>query len=549
MNQSEDYGSVHQNVSDWANQTVHKGNILIIDDTPENLTLLAEMLKQEGYKVRSATKGTTALRGAQAAPPDVILLDVNMPEMNGYEVCQQLKLSDRTRDIPVIFISALGDVLDKVKAFQVGGVDYITKPFQLEEVQARIATHLTLCRLRQQLQTQNQQLQAEIRERQQAEDKFAKVFRTSPHPIAITTRSDGRFVDVNPAFLQLTGYTQVEMIGLTPKDLHLEAISQRLDVIAEQHRQQRGIIPEIPETNVTDDISDHSTQLSESIYNQECELRTKAGEQRIVLLSLEAIELEGVPCTLNLVNDITQRKRLENEFISVVSHELRTPLASLMGALDVLGTGQLGQLSDRGQQVLNIAVSSTERLIRLVNDILDLERLKGGKMTLQRTDCNLAEMMIQATQAMQSMADQAGIQLYLQPLAVQLWADSDRLIQTLTNLLSNAIKFSPPNTTVYLTAALLDPPEPAPAAPSSLLLSVRDQGRGIPADKLELIFDRFQQVDTSDARQKGGTGLGLAICRSIVEQHQGRIWAESTLGQGSTFFIHLPLQKQENSHE
>lgn len=122
----------------------HKGDVLIIDDIPENLTLLAEMLKQEGYKVRSATKGSTALRGAQALPPDVILLDVNMPEMNGYEVCQQLKQSDRTRDIPVIFISALGDVLDKVKAFQVGGVDYITKPFQLAEVKARINTHLTL---------------------------------------------------------------------------------------------------------------------------------------------------------------------------------------------------------------------------------------------------------------------------------------------------------------------------------------------------------------------------------------------------------------------
>jgi DNA-binding response OmpR family regulator len=119
-----------------------KADILVIDDTPENLNLLSAMLTEQGYKVRSVTKGSTGIRGANAVPPDLILLDVNMPEMNGYEVCQHLKGSDRTREIPVIFISALGDVLDKVKAFAVGGVDYITKPFQLEEVLARIENHL-----------------------------------------------------------------------------------------------------------------------------------------------------------------------------------------------------------------------------------------------------------------------------------------------------------------------------------------------------------------------------------------------------------------------
>jgi len=507
----------------------YKGDVLIIDDTPENLTLLAEMLKHEGYKVRSATKGSTALRGAQVAPPDVILLDVNMPEMTGYEVCQQLKASDRTRDIPVIFISALGDVLDKVKAFQVGGVDYITKPFQLEEVQARITTHLTLCRLQQQLQAQNLQLQAEIRERQQAEDKFAKVFRTSPHPIAITTRNEGRFVDVNPAFLQLTGYTQTDVIGHTLSDLQLGMTS-------------------------VENKTDQPSTLSLT-YNQECELQTKSGERRVVLLSLEDIELEGVPCTLNLVNDITQRKRLENEFISVVSHELRTPLSSLMGALDVLGTGQLGSLTEHGQTVLNIAITNTERLIRLVNDILDLERLKFGKITLQPTECHLAHLITEATEAMQAMADRDEVQLYTQFEPVTFWADRDRLIQMLTNLLSNAIKFSQLGGAVWLNAEIKHETEHKERGESAkirnllsssyLLITVRDQGRGIPPDKLDLIFERFQQVDTSDARHKGGTGLGLAICRNIVEQHKGKIWVESELGKGSIFFVALPLNIQD----
>jgi PleD family two-component response regulator len=137
----------------------YRADILAIDDTPENLQLLSQLLTDRHYKVRSVTKGTTAIRAAQAAPPDLILLDINMPEMGGYEVCEQLKANDRTREIPIIFISALGETLDKVRAFEVGGVDFVTKPFQVEEVLARIETHLQLRALQQQLQTQNEQLQ------------------------------------------------------------------------------------------------------------------------------------------------------------------------------------------------------------------------------------------------------------------------------------------------------------------------------------------------------------------------------------------------------
>jgi signal transduction histidine kinase len=134
---------------------------------------------------------------------------------------------------------------------------------------------------------------------------------------------------------------------------------------------------------------------------------------------------------------------------------------------------------------------------------------------------------------MQAIAGKAGVTLSVQPQSVRLWADPDRLIQTLTNLLSNAIKFSPPGSRVWLTVEQQE---------DYVLFQVKDQGRGIPVDKLQSIFERFQQVDSSDARKKGGTGLGLTICRSIVQQHGGRIWAESTPGTGSTFFFTLPLE-------
>jgi len=510
-----------------------RADILVIDDTPDNLNLLSKMLTQQGYKVRSVTKGSTGLRGAQAAPPDLILLDVNMPQMNGYEVCEQLKADDRTREIPVIFISALEDVIDKVKAFAVGGVDYITKPFQIEEVLVRIESHLTIRKLQRQLQQQNAQLQQEVRERQQAEETFAKAFRSSPSPIAIITLSEGRFLEVNPTFLKMSGYSLEEIVGYTSSELRLGIAQETYDQAVQQ----------LLETG--------------SLHNQECEFRTKSGDIKVVLLSIERIELDGVQCMLNIVNDITERKRLENEFISLVSHELRTPLTSLMGALDLLTAGKLGTLTEQGHKVLKIATTNTQRLIRLINDILDLERMKSGKITMQMTRCNAATLLTQATEAMQALADQSHITLITNPAEVELWADPDRLLQTLTNLLSNAIKFSEAGSTIWLNAELFQDAENRGQGseliqnskfkiqnselPHALLLTVKDQGRGIPSDKLQTIFERFQQVDASDSRKKGGTGLGLAICRNIVEQHDGQIWVESTLGEGSTFFVQIPI--------
>ncbi|NET40073.1 MAG: response regulator, partial [Cyanothece sp. SIO1E1] len=145
------------------------GNILLVDDTPDNLRFLSTVLSEKGYKVRSVINGQMALRAVQAAPPDLILLDIKMPQMNGYEVCQQLKADTQTAEIPVIFVSALNDVSDKIKAFNAGGVDYITKPFQCEEVLARTANQLALLQLKRRLQTQNAQLQQEIGERKQVE--------------------------------------------------------------------------------------------------------------------------------------------------------------------------------------------------------------------------------------------------------------------------------------------------------------------------------------------------------------------------------------------
>ena len=249
-----------------------------------------------------------------------------------------------------------------------------------------------------------------------------------------------------------------------------------------------------------------------------------------------------------LTSDISDRKaieRMKDEFISVVSHELRTPLTSIHSALKLLATGQLGQLSQDGQQMLGIADENTDRLVRLVNNVLDLQRIESGAVTMDRQMCDAAELMVKATEAMQAMARQYAIKLLTKPITIDLWVDPDYIVQALTNLLSNAIKFSTPNTTVSLSVQCLTPQKKRKGkkrlSPSSVQFRVKDQGTGIPKNKLETIFERFHQVDSSDARKKGGTGLGLTICRKIIEQHDGEIWAESIEGEGSTFVFTLPL--------
>ncbi len=235
-----------------------------------------------------------------------------------------------------------------------------------------------------------------------------------------------------------------------------------------------------------------------------------------------------------LVRDVAAQQRLDkakSEFISVVSHELRTPLTSIRGALGLLARGTLGTLEPKGQRMLEIASVNTDRLVRLINDILDIERLESGKAPLQLQECDAAHLVRQAVETMRAMADAAGVELRAEAGPSAVSADPDRVVQTLDNLINNAVKFSPRGSTVTVASERRD---------GEVVFSVADRGRGIPPEKLETIFGRFQQVDASDSRQKGGTGLGLAICRSIVTQHGGRIWVESTPGEGSTFLFTIP---------
>ena len=251
-----------------------------------------------------------------------------------------------------------------------------------------------------------------------------------------------------------------------------------------------------------------------------------------------------------LTTDISDRiaiERMKDEFIAVVSHELRTPLTSIHTSLKLLATGRLGELSDDGQQMLEVADENTDRLVRLVNNVLDLQRIDSGEVTMDTYACDTAKLLDQAAEAMQTLAQQHKIDLQTQAVSLSVWVDPDYIIRVLTNLIGNAIKFSSSGHSVRLT---VEPylPHAAPSSKSNskqALFCVQDYGQGIPSHKLAVIFERFKQLDSSDSREKGGTGLGLTICRKIVEQHGGSIWAESHPGQGSRFYFTVPLSRAQ----
>jgi PAS domain S-box-containing protein len=238
--------------------------------------------------------------------------------------------------------------------------------------------------------------------------------------------------------------------------------------------------------------------------------------------------------TVVLFRDVTERRaidRMKDEFVSVVSHELRTPLTSLRGALGLLQGGLLQGAEPKAQRMVEIAVGSTDRLIRLINDILDVERIAAGKLALHRQVLPAVELLGRALAEMRGLASQNGVRLELGNAAGTVDADADRVVQTVANLLSNAIKFSPAAGTVRVTAV---------EEGADVLFSISDEGGGIPPDQREAVFGRFAQADASDAREAEGSGLGLAICRGIVEEHGGRIWVRDESGPGATLCFTLP---------
>ncbi len=339
---------------------------------------------------------------------------------------------------------------------------------------------------------------------------------------------DGKLTFINEAGARALGYTTAELTGI---DVH--------ELIHHSHADGT------PYSKSTSPIL-QALRRGESIRMRDEVFWRKDGTAFPVEYSanplLEAGQISGMVIAFQDVSERRRLERMKDEFISTVSHELRTPLTSMRASLGLIASGNLDKRPEKQRQMIEMAISNSDRLIRLVNDILDFDSVEKGRLPLHRRPVEAIDLMRRAADIAHNVAMNAHIALTIQSTKAVVFADEDRILQVLNELVSNAIKFSGHDTTIRLVAQ----PVPATGAqPGSSSLGdvcfiIEDQGRGIPQDKLERIFDRFQQGDASDSRALGGTGLGLALCRSIVEQHGGRIWVESTPGHGSRFLFTLP---------
>ncbi|MEH1868576.1 MAG: response regulator [Nostoc sp.] len=550
--------------------------ILVVDDDPQIQALLQTLLSPWGFRAIALENPLQFWETLEAVAPDMLILDVELPYINGIELCRLVRNDSHWSELPILFLTVHSDAEMVNQVFSVGADDFVSKPIVGPELVTRIVNRLERMKLRQrvtqggrrvgeqgsrgaegqgsrgaggagevnspssysyrainelelrvaertaELISVNQQLQSQLDERQRTQEelrfsqaRFARILDIADDAI-ISINGFHNITLFNQGAEKIFGYSAQEVIG------------QGLDLLLPQrffqaHRQHVANFRQSP--NIARRMGERR-----EIYGHR-----KDGSEFPAEASISKIDMGDEIFYTVILRDITRRKQIErmkDEFISVVSHELRTPLTSIYGSLGMLASGLLPTDSEQGKRLLQIATDSTERLVRLINDILDIERIESGKAKMEAEICNIVDLITQAVNVIQPLADKAGVTLSISALSGQVLADCDRIVQTLTNLLSNAIKFSSAGSTVWLGAQ---------QEGDEVLLTVKDTGRGIPTDKIESIFERFQQVDSSDSRNHDGTGLGLAICRSIMQQHGGRIWAESILGEGSTFYVTLPL--------
>lgn len=346
-----------------------------------------------------------------------------------------------------------------------------------------------------------------------SEERIRRVIESMPVGILIADEH---------GYIELTNYSLENMFGTRYDDL----IGQHLNTLFLKSSAQTP-------AQFMDQMVSRAMEKSVPL-----EARRSDGTTFPVEVSLNEITVREGKRLLTTILDVTERheiERLKQEFVAMVSHDLKTPLSSVQGILGLIAARAFGDLSDRGMQLVGTAEVQVERLIKLISDLLLVEKLEAGKFDLSCEELQIEDIVQQALDTVRSQAESRGVELSLEIENTRVEADALRMVQVLVNLLSNAIKFSPPNGKVTVSSGVEE---------EWVVVRVSDQGRGVPEKARSRIFDRFKQVEDSDSREKGGTGLGLAICKQIIESHGGKIGVESEEGKGSTFWIRIPKTQQ-----
>ena len=536
--------------------TKPRADLLMVDDTPDNLHRLAALLEQHGYAVRGALDGESALDAVAVQPPDLILLDIKMPGMDGFEVCAELKRRPQSRDIPVIFLSMTEELKDKQRAFDSGGVDFITKPFQEAEVLARVETHLKLHRMQAELERQ-------VRER------TAELERHREHLEELVEERTAELAESERRLKETQGHAHLGQWELYLEENRLEWTEEVFNIF-EIDRERFGASYEAfldtvhPEDRAavdkayTDSLKNktpyeiiHRLRMKDGrikYVREQC--RTEYGEDGKPLVSIGAVQditlLKEKELELRIAKETAESaNQAKSTFLANMSHELRTPLNAILGFSQMLARDD--QATENQKEKLAIINRSGEHLLAMINDVLDLSKIEAGRVELEPEAIDLPAMLEDLGRMFEIRAEQNKLRFDLErspDLAQYVKVDAGKLRQILINLLGNAVKFTREGG-FSLRARTL--PVENDAAMLSLQLEVEDSGPGILPDQQQRIFQAFAQAGHRSSSK--GTGLGLAISKSFVELMGGEIRVESEPGKGALFHVELPVALAEATEE
>ena len=529
--------------------------IVIVDDTLESLQLLTDILQKHGYKVRPASSALLGLETVAARLPDLILLDVKMPDMDGYEVCRRLKSKEQSRKIPVIFISALAETTDKLEGFKAGGVDYITKPVDSEELLARVGTHLLLQELTERLEQKVRertdemmgairQLHMEIAERKQAEmdlkaseERFRRLAENARDLIYRMSLPDGTYEYVSPAVTALSGYMPEEFRG-TPQLIRKIIHPDWHGYFEEQwSRLLQGDMPDTFEYPIIHKSGELRWWNQRNILIRDAGGRIIAMEGIVTDITDRKLDEEKIR---KLNQELEQRviertakleaanKELE-AFAYSVSHDLRAPLRHIDGFLELLQKKAGTALDEQGRHYMDAISDAARKMGLLIDDLLSFSRMGRHAMSLQPVD--LGDLVRDAIRELEPDAAGRNIEWRIGDLpAVD--GDAPMLRMVLTNLIANAIKFTRPRKQARIEIGSL------PGKNSETVIFVRDNGVGFDMAYVDKLFGVFHRLHRAEEFE--GTGIGLANVRRIIARHGGRTWAEGNVDRGAAFYFSLP---------
>jgi PAS domain S-box-containing protein len=505
-----------------------KSRILIVDDEPDIALILKLHLEDQGYETARARDGVEALECLGREQFDLMLLDIKMPRMDGIRVLE--KIRELRMDLAVIMMTAHGSEYIAVESMKKGAIDYVAKPFSVDELLKKVERSLQYSRARR----ENLRLQREIEEER---NKMEAILQGMAD-LLVAVDSSGAIMSLNRKAEEVLHVSREKVLG-----------KQVAEVLK----------TDLPQEQLPCLVT---LRTGAPCLDNEYTIISRRRKVPVLASATPLITASGtlLGC-VEIIRDISALKALEQEredFVSMLTHDLKTPITAVVGSIDLVRDGHLGQINGEQCTYLDAAVESCTEMVEMINTLLDVHRFEAGLMKLHPQEEFPESLLKRMVSTYRTVAEREGIRLTLalEDSLPLFSVDRNMFARLMGNLLSNALKFTPSGGEVEVSAECLQtaaslrpsipeplyPPEAVPDDRRYLHIAVRDTGVGIPADALTAIFDRFVQARSRRMGKTKGSGLGLAYCRKVMDAHGGFIWAESLHERGSTLHALFPLQ-------